>query len=144
MSYAELPVPNCLCRTPTRQGPAQRNIAMSALRQTKPRNPAHAHVQVKREVEDNGTTYYVYSCKYCDACQQKLKQNGSRKPSVKINRFVEHFALQCEGCPSDVKTECLKKCKSQMSQLIKAEREAKEKLSNIPIASSSKIQYFVL
>ena len=81
---------------------------MPTTKRTKPSNPAHDHVRIHEEVDpDDGTTYSIYSCVFCEDYKQKLKHNGPGKPRVKINRFVEHFALHCEGCPLPVRRECL-------------------------------------
>ena len=102
---------------------------MPTTKRTKPRNPAHDHVRVHEEVDpDDGTTYSIYSCVFCEDYKQKLKHNGPGKPRVKISRFVEHFGSHCKGCPPDVKSKCLQKCKPQVSLFIKSERELREKI----------------
>jgi hypothetical protein len=117
------------------------NFKMPAKKRTKPRSPAHAHVRVHEEVhDDDGTTYSVYSCAFCEEYTQKLKRNGQEKPRVKISRFVEHFSLHCKKCPEQVRSDCLKTSKSQIALFIKSERKVQDEFklekSNIPIEDS--------
>ena len=106
------------------------NFKMPAKKRTKPRSPAHAHVRVHEEVhDDDGTTYSVYSCAFCEEYTQKLKRNGQEKPRVKISRFVEHFSLHCKKCPEQVRSDCLKTSKSQIAQFIKSDRKVQDELA---------------
>ena len=111
---------------------------MPGRRQTRFKNPAHEFVKVHQEKDDRGNTYSVWNCIFCEDCTQRLKHNGPKKPRVKINRFAEHFGLYCEECPTNVSEMCLRKCKSQRSQIIKAEKQTSGKTHTDGSSSSSK------
>ena len=108
-------------------------------------------MRVHEEVhDDDGTTYSVYSCAFCEEYTQKLKRNGQEKPRVKISRFVEHFSLHCKKCPEQVRSDCLKTSKSQIAKFIRSDRKVQDEMFKLdyfkevpPIKSEDEIQIVI-